>query len=767
MYSSNSLLDSEIVKARQAKAPQFEQMLKEVDALSSVLQQVMHSPLVRNKPRQGKSLLSRLTEFRENLSNKVNLFKTGVITVSVAGVEKSGKTTMLKNLTGIEHLPTAEQRCTSVSCEILYAQSSAEEGLDIIYYTREELSEVIQRQLNYLKEASDLWEDGRQVTLPDVVESIESFASTKLPKVDDISVEKRMKYEGALKQLQAIQSGIRQYSSRLGTQSRDALSRLHMYASHKTVDNCSVSDQQPIIRKITIRKQFKGGSPYLRLCDTPGVDDPNPYALAHTIQTIKTETDLLIIANLPGKQPSITAPLVDFIGKLKKLDTSSPLRDRTIFFVNWDKSVDPTMRNAEIRIQEVSQKNVFPANSIIGPCDVMDATALSRFMNDVNRRLCNDIPRQDNELLQNFTREWKSIQSVARQLYDELRNQAPPMPDTLRRELDDKFDVWFDSEYESESDRSEREYFMGALLIRMNEKTQQCRHHEQLKSLDNKVQSILEENKKNLKKWLDAKASDEVCRTIRDTGSCPNYKILPQLGIKMTAFVQEMAAVAEDIAPLIQEEVYDVIAQALGKDVATHLCPGNTASEKLAALSRKLEEGSRDADVLFISKNLRDIADISVQMRCIMRHELRPALNLFDRLRWLENRRDVLVQDVFEKVQLEPCKKWLKDAKLCSPNHNSPKEYSEFYNYLVLTGLEVVQCVLRSHSDKFADLMEDFMGDACQTLATQSRCKNGWRRGLKPWGNIILADEWRKQAAMQESAEQFKNLVDALESVLL
>ena len=60
--NNSSLLNQEIVKARQEKAPRLENMLREADSLSNVLQQVVHSPLVRNKPQQGESLIARLTE---------------------------------------------------------------------------------------------------------------------------------------------------------------------------------------------------------------------------------------------------------------------------------------------------------------------------------------------------------------------------------------------------------------------------------------------------------------------------------------------------------------------------------------------------------------------------------------------------------------------------------------------------------------------------------------------------------------------------------
>ena len=128
-----TLLNQDIVQLRQQKAPQLESMLASAGDLHQVLAQVMSSPLVQRKPIEGTQLLARLATLQEQLTNKVQLFRNGVITVSVAGVEKSGKTTLLKNLTKIKNLPTADERCTSVSCEILFADSPANEGLDIIY----------------------------------------------------------------------------------------------------------------------------------------------------------------------------------------------------------------------------------------------------------------------------------------------------------------------------------------------------------------------------------------------------------------------------------------------------------------------------------------------------------------------------------------------------------------------------------------------------------------------------------------------------------
>ena len=254
-----------------------------------------------------------------------------------------------------------------------------------------------------------------------------------------------------------------------------------------------------------------------------------------------------------------------------------------------------------------------------------------------------------------------------------------------------------------------------------------------------------------------------------DAHTSPEAEILPKLAEQMTELVQELTAVAEDIGPVIQDDVYQVITEALGQDAAAQLCPGNTPAEGLGSLCSKLEATSRDEDVAFITRNLREFAGISMQMRCIMRHELRPALNLLDSFRWHADRRQELIKDVTDMIGNAPqgdmCKKWLINAKLCSLSDEAIV-HSDFYKKLFTTSMMVIDAVLSSNSNKFAKLMEDYMADASQTLATQRRCENGWRKALRPYGNIILAAEWARVAGQAANAKQYAELVDNLEDSL-
>ena len=168
----------------------------------------------------------------------------------------------------------------------------------------------------------------------------------------------------------------------------------------------------------------------------------------------------------------------------------------------------------------------------------------------------------------------------------------------------------------------------------------------------------------------------------------------------------------------------------------------------------------------FITTNLREIAQISMQMRCIMRHELRPALNLMDSFRWHADRREELVKEISDIVHNEACKKWLREKAMLPGMGATPREHSDFFKLIYSASMEVIDTVLSSNSNKFAKLLEDYMSDASQTLATQTRCANGWRKALQTFNHIILADEWARIAGLSANAKEFTIMIEQLEDTL-
>ena len=771
---TTTLISQDIVQARQKSAPRLDEMRSKADNLISQLEEIKSSALVEYKPAECDALIKRLSDLRDMLKNKYELFNNGVITVSVAGIEKSGKTTLLKNLTGIEALPTDNRRCTSVSCEIIYVESPDDEGIVGSYYTQEQLIGIVQRQIAYLKDAGDIWEAGRQFTWGEIPKNLDDFANYKLPSVDIVAPSHRSKYKSTIEQLEAIYANIKKPEARkkLATSFRDSLASLPLYASHVTKQTPIISDYQPIIRKITVYKNYEKGCPSLRLNDTPGVDDPNPHAFNHTMQAIKSETDLLVVANRPKDTPDMTGPLADFLSKLSNLDPASPIRKRTIFFVNWHKEIDPDGTWAKERIEHVKKDGTFQDDSIYGPCNIMEPVAIRDFLNHINERLARDIPVQDKEMLERFESEWKDIREAVRtHVYKSLREQMPPLPEEQRLHLSDMYDRWFKKANDTEHPETPiTNYFMDSLIAGLGNKTRTCTDHESIKKLNSDVTKICMDEMKEIREWLTKRASIEECKALINANSDPRNTLLPELGERMTKAVEKITGVAEDISPVIQKEVYKVIAEALqAPSVAAQLCPGDTPAERLMNLCRKMKEHALDDDVKFIVSSLGEFANIEVQMRCLMRHELRPALNLFDPLRWTAERKEALIESVATALDTtshsKECLSWIKSARILSIA-DTAEEHSSFYENLCKVCFIVIHAVMLSNANKFEALMQDFMADASQTLATQRRCENGWHKGLRPFTGTILADEYRKMEQNQANAQAYANMLEKLDSAI-
>ncbi len=772
---STTLLSQDIVKLRTENAPRLEKLRDSADKLIHQLKTIKNSPLVEFKPTECDKLVGKLRNLRGKLDNKYQLFNSGIITISVAGIEKSGKTTLLKNLTGIDNLPTADERCTSVSCEIIYVESRDKERIEISYYTQEQLLQIIQHQLDYIKNAGNLWKEGCQFDWNAIPEDIDDFTSYTLPHVDIMDAAHRSKYKSTLEQLSTIKNNLKnpESKSKLGTTYSDSLENLPQYASHKTATNDVVNEHQSIIRKISIYKNYEGGSSALRLNDTPGVDAPNPHAFAHTIKSIQTETDLLVIANRPALTPDITESMANFLSRLSNLDPASPLRKRSIFFVNWQRNVDPKGINAQIRINKVKDDGTFPDDCIYGPCDIMEKSELKKFMDHMVNRLRHDIPDQDKSMIDWFESEWKDIRDeVHTHIYKPLHGQMPPLPEQQRWQLADMYDRWFEKRNDTEhADTSVTKYFFDCLKTGMGNKTETCTQLKAIEELNDKVKQICKEEMCSIIQWLSQRANEEKIQEMIKASNEPWNTLLPELGEMMTKIVENLTSVAENISPVIQDEVYEAIKAALQNTaVAEQLCPGEKSGEKLMSLCNKMREHTKDDDVKFIVSGLEEIANNEIKMRFLMRHELRPALNLFDPHRWTGDRHEVLIESVATALRDTPygnkCISWMKGNDRIPSIADKAEKHHIFYENLCKVCFHIIHGVMLSNANKFEDLVQDFMADASQTLSTQRRCRNGWNKGLRPFINIIFKNEYEKMEKNQANAEKYKCMLDELNKAI-
>ncbi len=781
---SNSTLYDEIVRYRIDSSAPLKAKLDQAENMYHALEKVWRSPLVETKPERLGSLMKELQEFINTVRNKYERFSNGLVTVSVAGLEKSGKTTFLKKFTGIEELPTAPQRCTSVACEIICVGAAEQERLVIEYYTREELLKNVKAMLlDMQRYGNSLWAPGRERTWGAMPATVDSFLNYSLPESEDIdpfvraSVCNESLGSGTLMQLKAIKQALCDHAGKLGAEEEEDIRNLPRYAQHSTRDNREVSPLQPLIRKISIYKNYSDTMGSLRLCDTPGVDDPNPQAQRRALASIDTDTDLLIIASRPAGKPTVTG-LQGLLVNLKNLDQDAPWRERSLFLINWDKQADPTGEFALIHKSEVLGDKTFDSSRVKGPYDVLyDESARNAFMEEVYQRLREELPIQDKAMMSSLEMRWKdNILSEYYNIVKTLRQQAPPMEEELRDEIYALFDAWFE---DTAGIGKPSDNFMGRLQSAFGKKTREVMQNPKLEEMRNEVRAVLNEEYAKLSDWLDLEASEARCAEHLAQPRSAVEMIMPKLSSRFTEIVRRVVNVVTNISPLVQSEVLSVLRYALGEEIADELCGPSHDSEyrQLEMLQGKMEEAAQSVkreSVRFIADQLKEFANLSLQMAYILRHELRPCLNLLNMHHWVDGRRAALVERscallaTSTEKNAQTDKKWLEEyAKKSLPGTgDSVSSHCEFLNNLAYCVCSLLDTLVSSNEGQLAELVEDYIEEACQTLATQTPCRAGWKWGLRHYKHILLREQYAELQRRSADRAAYSEMMKELETVI-
>lgn len=757
---TESMLQTGIIEKRQQRAEGLARLSEKIKAMSDAMAAVASSPLNFTKPKELGALMTDLRLFAERVNRKRRLFENGMVTICIAGMEKSGKSTMLKQLTGID-LPTAQERCTSVSSDILYTE--AENGwFDVEYYSKEELYNVMASLWGYLHDApADAWQGNKLSLTEDTPADLEAFLSSRIPNRDALDPQSILSYESALVQLRAIQTCLYSSGDKLGRRDdRKPLSELHHFISHKTKTSGNVSEEQCLIRKVTIHSKFENGCAALRLCDTPGVDDPNRNARHLTYRTIMEEADILVVAHRPDNRPDPTVSLARFISDLKKADRDAPLRERTVYFVNWNKGSDPDHSAADIHIEKMSKYNIF--RRIYGPCDVMKEGAVADFLKELNGFIATHLPEQDDNLISSLEQEFKSLQSRVRlNIFDDLSRQSPPLPSAIEQQMNNKYEDWF------------QDTFFRKLVDGLGRLAESFNLPE-LSAVHDQIQNILQVTNEEMLGWIKENADEEICEQYSRQGKDPVKEIMPKLAKEMTDRITKLTQTVETLSPAIQTQVLQVIIDAMGAETASALLPGTSDRDRLNALQAKLAESAdnqRDSDdsVRKIAEGLKEFATLNAAMGYVMRYEMRPCLNLLDLLRWSAARRQQMVKRCKSLLdsteQGTQASAWLGRARFPSFG-DTAEEQAQFLRFVTGTSLQLLHCVLGAHASQLQMMVDDFLSQASQTLATQAHCEKGWKRGLALYKSTILAQDAASLLSAAKEAEDFRNLLTILANSL-
>lgn len=234
-----------------------------------------------------------------------------------------------------------------------------------------------------------------------------------------------------------------------------------------------------------------------------------------------------------------------------------------------------------------------------------------------------------------------------------------------------------------------------------------------------------------------------------------------------------------NISPLVQSEVLSVLRYALGEEIADELCGPSHGSEyrQLEMLQGKMEEAAlsvKRESVRFIADQLKEFANLSLQMAYILRHELRPCLNLLNMHHWVDGRRAALVERscallaTSTENDAQTDKKWLEEyAKKSLPGTgDSVSSHCEFLNNLAYCVCSLLDTLVSSNEGQLAELVEDYIEEACQTLATQTPCRAGWKWGLRHYKHILLREQYAELQRRSADRAAYSEMMKELETVI-
>jgi len=331
------LLNNKIIASRQKYAPELKSLLEKIEKLAGYLESIKINSAHINFSLENIDITTALmVELERRINNAYNRFSKGEITISIAGLEKAGKSTFINNLlksndSEPDIITTDASRCTSVPINIRWGKTKQ---FEIEYHQSPNsfLNEVINPLIEdgYNKEA------GVSAPIP-LFSTLEQFKSYDFKK---INVAQGSLASIVFEKLIAYQNHVAEIKKTIGLSklTEKDISKLARYSAHINISD-EQKAHQACIRECTLIYPFDGGSEHLKLADTPGVDDPNPNARTRTLATIGNSTDLLVVLSKPDNKPTLTAGHTRFYDSISKLNQTNtfPLRNKSCVIVNRTK----------------------------------------------------------------------------------------------------------------------------------------------------------------------------------------------------------------------------------------------------------------------------------------------------------------------------------------------------------------------------------------------------------------------------------------------
>jgi len=763
-------ISPEIIQTRQQKAAHLKRILAACDTLAQRLAELkaamscldgLDSPAFQSARADIDALLGALQHPETGLGERVALrrqrFENGRVTVSIAGLEKAGKTTFLKSLTGIAELPAFDERCTAVCCEILYDADRAD--FDMEFHTE---SEFLDRVIRPIVEtaAAGLPDDLSQaLPLPRTADAFQRMPLPAPEKLPGGTTAYKL-----LKDLMVIQRHFNACRAYLDHPPllRRPLNQLGDWVSYQKaqVDDPEDADQRgrhlaqvSAAKACRIHTAFPGGSAHLRWIDTPGVDDPNRRAREQTLSTIAAETDLLVIVSRPGASPSPTESFHRFWDSVSRQPDEVDLLSRMLFTLNLDRRVDPLGENIRIHRKYLMDAGV-PEHLFIGPLEAIQQADAAALMQAVNAHLKAHLGAQDDRAILAFDKQLKTIMARVRLLLNDLARIHPSDADLNGLESE-AFYKWFHW-YSADGERG----FWTDLVAALETATRLIAEDERIQESESRLIAIFAEEAKQIQSAI---PTPEALADygVKQRGENPIPSGMRHLSILFSRLVNRLAGEIQEFGPIMQEKLVQVFESAgLGP-----LLKGADTCQRLKHLLDCLGQGADGASAVI--QVIREGLELPRNLKYVIRYELRPAVDFCDPTLWnaREDARTRLTEmvkanggDVNALARFETYRH--------PPVTDDRIKDHDLLRRMAANALIGIQAALGNGRNLPRRIADDFIRDCRIRLCFSPESEQEWRTLLFRSRGLLLSGPIGRIRERSERIRGFQNAVQELEGAL-
>ncbi|QTA78342.1 Dynamin domain-containing protein [Desulfonema limicola] len=761
------VISEEIVKNRQDKSHSLLKIADTCKNLCNKLQDVLTAlsrlsdPDLQNEKKirtDMTGLIQDINNLKDRVEVRYNRFNKGLITISIAGLEKAGKTTFLKSLTGIDSLPAFDERCTAVCCEIHYSRERSD--FDIEFYTEQEYMErvikpVVETVFSALSKESDPGNTGLGIPL-----SASEFMNFQLPDINELAGGTTA-YK-LLIDLKHLQENFHECRQNLGRAplNRLPLAELGKWVSHQ---KASMDEEEDLTAKgrnlarisavkvCRIYSEFTGGSPHLRWIDTPGVDDPNRRARELTLKTIAGETDLLVVASRPGSSPSPGENFHNFWDSVSRQPDEVSLMNRLLFALNWDKRVDPQGENIKIHQKYLINAGV-PQHLFTGPFEAVKQDDAAALMEKVNAHLTDHLTDQDDLVVLEYKSRLKNIQARTRIVHDMLAKNHPS--DSGQQDLENEaFHKWFHW-YKEGRDTG----FWSDLVTALDRATRDILEDKRILESETTLNNIFAKQAKNIQEQI---PKPEVLEDywIRHRGENPVPNGMRTISTYFSTLVNRLASEVQEFGPIMQDKLVQVLYDSgLGP-----LLSGETAEERIKNLFNSLK-GFEKSPVVEV---LQETLELPRNLKYVIRYELRAAVDFCDPTLWNKNedawnRLNEMVKsnngEIERLARFDTCK--------YPPVNDSREKDYEVLKKIAGNALLAIHSALNNERYLPRRIADDFMRDCRVRLCFSPESEQEWRTLLFKTRGQLLSGTIGKIRAESEKVQAFRTALNNLDAQL-